>query len=74
MDFIELEQETLENFFHSLSDMTLNNPIFIFVLITVIWFLPGIIVRRISNKKSQQIRINAQIDAISKLYPKKNKE
>ena len=55
---------------NTLLDMTINNPIFIFALITVIWFIPGIIVRRFSEAK--QIRKNKKIqaDAIKKLYPK----
>ena len=53
-----------------LLDMTINNPIFIFTLITVIWFIPGILVRRINelNKKKKQKR--SQAEAIKKLYPK----
>ncbi len=54
----------------TLLDMTVNNPIFVFALITVIWFIPGIIIRRFKElnqiKKKQQI----QSDAIKKLYPK----
>ena len=34
-----------------LLNMTINNPIFIFTLITVIWFIPGILVRRINELK-----------------------
>ena len=53
-----------------LLDMTINNPIFILTLITVIWFIPGILVRRINElnqKKKQEIN---QAEAIKKLYPK----
>tara|TARA_B100001250_G_C19779544_1_gene781220 strand:+ start:720 stop:890 length:171 start_codon:yes stop_codon:yes gene_type:complete len=50
--------------------MTINNPIFIFALITVIWFLPGILVRRISVKKQIKKREKLQSEAIKKLYPK----
>ena len=60
-------------FFHTLSDMTINNPIFIFVSITIIWFIPGIIIRRIAKKKSQRMKQNTQAEAIAKLYPKDNK-
>ena len=55
---------------HTLADMTLNNPIFIFVVITVIWFIPGIIVRRITKKRMDKARNSAQAEAIAKLYPK----
>ena len=49
--------------------MTINNPIFIFALITVIWFVPGILVRRINELKQIKKTQNRQADAIKKLYP-----
>tara|TARA_B100000579_G_scaffold366011_1_gene325661 strand:+ start:554 stop:724 length:171 start_codon:yes stop_codon:yes gene_type:complete len=49
--------------------MTINNPIFIFALITVIWFIPGIIVRRINQLKQINKKKKKQDDAIKKLYP-----
>jgi len=52
-----------------LIDMTINNPIFIFALITVIWFIPGIIVRRINELKQVRKKEKRQADAIKKLYP-----
>ena len=52
-----------------LLDMTINNPIFIFALITVIWFIPGILVRRINELKLKKIKDKSQADAIKKLYP-----
>ena len=51
-------------------DMTLNNPLFIFSLITVIWFIPGIIVRRFNEHKQLKKKEKTQADAINKLYPK----
>ena len=57
---------------NNLLDMTINNPIFIFTVITIIWFLPGIIVRRISEAKRESKRKKAQNDAIERLYPKNN--
>ena len=36
---------------NTLLDMTINNPIFIFAVITVIWFTPGILVRRFKEQK-----------------------
>jgi len=51
-------------------DMTINNPIFIFSLITVIWFTPGIIVRRLSELKKKKNMKRKQDDAIKRLYPK----
>ena len=55
---------------NTLLDMTINNPIFIFSVITVIWFIPGIIVRRINEKKRLKKKKKIQDDAIQKLYPK----
>ena len=49
--------------------MTINNPIFILAVITVIWFLPGIIVRRFNELKQLKKKEKAQTDAIKKLYP-----
>ena len=53
----------------NLLDMTINNPIFIFALITVIWFIPGIIVRRLNDIKQIKKKEKIQADAIKKLYP-----
>ncbi len=51
-------------------DMTINNPIFIFAVITVIWFIPGILVRRLKEKKELNKKKETQAAAIQKLYPK----
>ena len=56
----------------TLLDMTINNPIFIFALITVIWFIPGIIVKRYNKINQQKKKKRSQSDAIKKLYPKNN--
>ena len=53
-----------------LLDMTINNPIFIFTLITVIWFIPGILVRRINELNQKKKKESSQAEAIKKLYPK----
>ena len=55
---------------NTLLDMTVNNPIFIFAVITVIWFIPGIIVRKIKETKHRNKKKEIQADAIQKLYPK----
>ena len=55
---------------NTLLDMTINNPIFIFAVITVIWFIPGIIVRRIKETNQMNKKKEIQADAIQKLYPK----
>ena len=54
----------------TLKNMTINNPIFIFVLITIIWFLPGMVLRRINEKKFKNAKASSQAKAIAKLYPK----
>ena len=51
-------------------DMTINNPLFVFAIITVIWFMPGIIVRRYNELKQIKKKEKKQADAIKKLYPK----
>ena len=53
-----------------LLNMTINNPIFIFALITVIWFIPGILVRRINELNQKKKQERSQAEAIKKLYPK----
>ena len=53
-----------------LLDMTVNNPIFIFALIIVIWFIPGILVRRLNEIKQIKTKEKSQADAIKKLYPR----
>ena len=55
---------------NDLLDMTINNPIFIFVIITVIWFIPGILVRRYNESKQRKKKEKSQADAIQKLFPK----
>ena len=51
-------------------DMTINNPLFVFAVIIVIWFIPGIIVRRYNELKQIKKRKENQADAIKRLYPK----
>ena len=55
---------------NTLLDMTINNPIFIFAVITVIWFITGIIVRRLNEAQRIKRKEKSQADAIKKLYPK----
>ena len=55
-----------------LLDLTWRNPLFMFVVIGVIWFLPGIVVRRIAGERYKASKKEAQDKAISKLYPKKD--
>ena len=51
-------------------NMTINNPLFILAVITVIWYIPGIIVRRLNELKQIKKKKKSQDDAIKKLYPK----
>ncbi len=55
---------------NTLLNMTINNPIFIFTAITVIWFIPGVLVRRYNEKKILKKKQRTQAEAIQKLYPK----
>ena len=52
-------------------DMTWRNPIFMAVAIGTIWFLPGIVVRRIAEKKYMDAKAKKQTKDIERLYPKK---
>ena len=54
---------------NTILDMTINNPLFIFTVITVIWFIPGIIVRRFNESKRIKKKGEKQAAAIKKLYP-----
>lgn len=54
---------------NTLLDMTINNPIFIFAFIIVIWFIPGILVRSLNELKKKEKKEKKQADAINKLYP-----
>ena len=53
-----------------IKDLTLNNPIFITVVILLIWFMPGIIFRKFADQKSNLIKKKIQEEKISRLYPK----
>jgi len=56
----------------TLLDLTWRNPLFMLVFIGFIWFIPGIVVRRIAESRYKASKAEAQAKAISKLYPKKN--
>ena len=53
-----------------LSSLTLGNPIFISVLILIIWFLPGVLLRRMAEKRYLEKKNAAQSKKIASLYPK----
>jgi len=51
--------------------MTWYNPIFMIVVIGAVWFIPGIVLRRIAEKRYKTAKSEAQAKKISRLYPKK---
>ena len=57
---------------HQLVQMTWNNPIFMMVAIGAIWFVPGIIIRRVTAERLRLAKKKAQEQKIAKLYPKGN--
>ena len=50
--------------------MTWYNPLFAIVVIGALWFIPGIILRRIIEKAQMEKKKKNQSEAIKKLYPK----
>ncbi len=53
-----------------LADITWRNPIFMLVLFGVVWYLPGLILRRVTEAKKIENKKKIQQDKISRLYPK----
>ncbi len=51
--------------------LTYYNPIFMLVAIGAIWFIPGIIIRRIAEKRYKNASEETQAKKISRLYPQK---
>ena len=56
---------------HNLLLLTWYNPIFMMVAIGAIWFIPGLVVRRIAETRYIDAKAKKQAKAIEKLYPKK---
>ncbi len=56
----------------TLANMTIKNPIFMIVLFGVVWYLPGIIIRRRVELSQQKIKLKKQKEKISALYPNNN--
>ena len=50
--------------------LTWYNPVFMLVAIGSLWFIPGLIVRRITEAKIKESQIKAQNQKIARLYPK----
>ena len=48
---------------NNLLQMTVYNPLFAFIAITFIWFLPGILVRRIAEKRYKATKAEKQAKA-----------
>ncbi len=44
--------------------------VFLFIALTTLWFLPGIVVRSILEKRAETAKAEAQAKAIARLYPK----
>ena len=55
-------------------DLTWNNPIFMIVAIGVIWFIPGIVLRRVLDKRYRASLAESQAKKIARLYPDKPNE
>ena len=45
--------------------------ILFFLVISTLWFIPGIVLRRIMEKRIMAEKEDAQAKAIARLYPKK---
>ncbi len=60
----------LNSFLHKLSLMTVYNPIFSIVLISAIWFIPGILIRRMAERRSATLKKKSQEEKLERLYPK----
>ena len=60
-----------EGIVKTLLEMTWYNPLFMINTIGAIWFIPGIIIRRVAEKRYLASKAKKQADAIERLYPKK---
>ena len=54
--------------------MTWKNPIFMLIFFGILWYLPGVIVRRRSQFIYLKNKESARQAKISKLYPKEEKD
>ncbi len=55
---------------HKLLEMTWYNPIFMVIAIGSIWFIPGIVIRRIAERRFHASKAEKQAQQIARLYPK----
>ncbi len=60
----------MQEILDQLLKMTWYNPVFMMVLIGSIWFVPGLIIRRITEDKIKKSQIKDQDQKIARLYPK----
>ena len=56
--------------FDQIAYMTWKNPIFMLLFFGILWYLPGLIVRRRSEFLYLKRKEAARQDKLSKLYPK----
>ena len=54
----------------TIAEMTWKNPLFMLVFFSVIWFIPGILLRRVSKAKYEKKKAQKQLERIQSLYPK----
>ncbi len=50
--------------------LTWRNPIFMAIVIALIWIIPQITIRKILSEKNKKIKLEIQKNKINKLYPK----
>ena len=60
---------TSDGILNNILQMTVYNPLFAFSVITILWFLPGIVLRRMAANRYKAAKAAAQAKAIAKLYP-----
>ncbi len=60
--------------FDNFLDLTWRNPIFMMVAIGAVWFIPGIITRRIAENRYKAYKAKSQAEKIARLYPDNNHE
>ncbi len=53
-----------------IANATWRNPIFMLVFFGVIWYVPGLILRRLNEEKMKKLKEKKQKEAIERLYPK----
>ncbi len=58
----------------TLLQLTWDNPIFMLVAIGAVWFIPGIVIRRITEKRREVKKREKQAQKIARLYPPPFKE